>query len=196
MNNTTLSLSDIQHSASESLRRSLSASDTERTQLLRDTAALFVDARNHFFTKEGEPDWLGRTYAYRSWIRETMSMANVPGDEVTTLQAAVRYHAGNVLRTRLDQDTMDDLGLVKSSPRERSIEKRGRTSETVALFSGGAEFASADEILQVCRLIEVALARVNGVYIAGLPAKPRREVKAALQQVADHAGKLAESGKP
>jgi hypothetical protein len=195
MHNATKSLSDIQKQASDALRRSLTAPDTERTQLLRDTAALFVDARGHFFTAEGEPDWLGRTYAYRSWIRETTSMANVPGESKATIQAAIRYHSGNIIRERLDQGTLDSLGLVKSSPRERSIEKRERTSETVTLFSGGAEFESPEEVLQVCHLVEAALARVNAAMVASLPAKTRREVKAALREVAERAEELSDSGR-
>jgi hypothetical protein len=155
-----------------------------------------VEARAHFFTKEGEPDWLGRTYAYRSWIRETMSDANVPGAEITSLQAAIRYHSGNILRRRLDQDTLDELGLVKSSPRERSIEKRERTSETVSLFNGGAEFDSADAILSVCRLANVALARVSTRFVSGLTAKRRQMVREALQMVADHAEELAGAIRP
>ncbi|WVX87946.1 hypothetical protein SEA_SNEK_26 [Arthrobacter phage Snek] len=193
MNNATLSLPDIQKAASEALSSARSATDSRRTELLRDTARYFIDAREHFFTREGEPGWLGRTHAYRTWVREVMSSANIPGDEVTSLQAAIRYHSGNVLRDRLDGDTIDDLGLRKESPRERSVEKRERTSGTLNLFGGGHELVDAEEILQACRLMEAALSRVN---VSALSPKKRREARAALARVAEKAAGLAGGASP
>ncbi|WNO26045.1 hypothetical protein SEA_WILDWEST_26 [Arthrobacter phage Wildwest] len=195
MTNTTASpatLAEIQKTASATISRALSASDSERTDLLRDVARLFIDARAHFFTREGEPDWLGRTYAYRTWVRSVMSEAHVPGDEVTTLQAAIRYHSGNVIRDRLDDDAIADLGLRKESPKERSVVKRERSSGTLNLFGGGAELATAEEIVQLCELAGRALARVNVSAIAKLPAKERREARAALASLAERASALAE----
>lgn len=194
MNNTTASsasLPDIQKAAIEAISQSLTSSDTERTALLRETARRFIDARAHFFTREGEPDWLGRTYAYRTWVREVMSAAHVPGDEVTSLQAAIRYHSGNLLRDRLDEEELGELGLRKESPRERSIEKRERSSGTLNIFGGGAELASVEEILQLCTLTERALARVNVDSLAKLPAKDRKAAREALRRVATRAEELA-----
>ncbi|AYN57744.1 hypothetical protein PBI_DRMANHATTAN_24 [Arthrobacter phage DrManhattan] len=191
MNNKTATLPDIQAAATDAIYRSLGASDNVRTDLLREAARLFIDAREHFYTKDGDPDWLGRTHAYRLWVREVMSGAHVPGDEITSLQAAIRYHAGNMLRDKLDDDALDALGLKKSSPRERSIEKRVKTSGTLNLFGGGAEITEAEDIVRACYLIEAALKRVNAATIAKMPAKARRETRAALQSVADRAGELA-----
>lgn len=195
MTNTTASpatLPDIQKAAISSISRSLSASDNVRTDLLREAARYFIDARQHFFTREGEPDWLGRTYAYRTWVREVMSAAHVPGDEVSSLQAAIRYHSGNVLRDRLDAEQIDDLGLRKESPRERSVEKRERSSSTMNIFGGGAELTSAEEILQLCTLTLRALARVNAESLAALPAKERKLAREALRRVAKRAEELTD----
>lgn len=194
MTNTTASpapLAEIQKTASSTIRRALNASDAERTDLLRDVARLFISAREHFFTREGEPDWLGRTYAYRTWVRTVMTEAHVPGDEVTTLQAAIRYHSGNVLRDRLDESAIADLGLRKESPRERSVEKRERSSGTLNIFGGGAELATAEEIIQLCTLTGRALARVNASSIAKLPAKDRKAAREALTALAERASELA-----
>ncbi|UIW13442.1 hypothetical protein SEA_AMYEV_26 [Arthrobacter phage Amyev] len=191
MNNKTATLPEIQKAATDAIHRSLGASDAVRTELLREAAQLFIDAREHFFTKEGEPDWLGRTHAYRLWIREVMSGARVPGESVTSLQAAIRYHSGNMLRERLDDDTLADLGLKKSSPRERSVEKRERTSGTLNLFGGGAEISDPEDIIRACSLIEAALKRVNAATVASLPAKERRATRAALLSVAERATALA-----
>lgn len=191
MNNKTATLPEIQKAATDAIYHSLGAPDTARTDLLREAARQFVDAREHFYTKEGDPDWLGRTHAYRLWVREVMSEAHVPGEEVTSLQAAIRYHSGNMLRDRLDDDTLDALGLKKSSPRERSVEKRERTSSTLNLFGGGAEISDPEDIVRACALIEAALKRVNAATVAGLPAKERRATRAALLRVAERAEALA-----
>lgn len=191
MTNTTAkpaTLADIQKAATAALSGSLSATDVERTDLLRGVARNFVDARAHFFNKDGEPDWTGRTHAYRTWVREVMTNAHVPGDEVTTLQAAIRYHSGNVLRERLGDEAIADLGLRKESPRERSVEKRGRTSETLNLFGAGGEIANVDEIVLLCTLAGRALARVN---TAGLSQSDRRKARAALAELAEKASALA-----
>lgn len=184
-------LPDIQKDAVDAIHRSLSASDAERTALLREGARLFIDARAHFFTREGEPDWLGRTYAYRTWVREVMSAAHVPAEDVTSLQAAIRYHSGNLLRDRLDEDLLEDLGLRKKSPRERSVEKRERTSGTLNIFSGGAELATVEEITQLCTLAERALVRVNAATIAKFPAKDRKAAREALARLAERANELS-----
>jgi len=191
MNNKVDTIDGLLKVASEALRESLSASDTRKTELLREVATAFVDARNHFYTKEGEPDWLGRTYAYRTWVREAMSRASVPSEQLHTLQAAVRYHSGNILRDRLDDETLNDLGLRKSSPRERSVEKRERTSSTLNLFNGGAELQTAEEISQACALIEAALKRVNASTVEALPANDRRVARAALLSVSKRAKEIA-----
>lgn len=191
MNNKTATLPEIQKAATDAIYRSLAAPDTARTALLREAAHYFIEAREHFFTKEGEPDWLGRTHAYRLWVREVMTGAHVPGEDVTSLQAAIRYHSGNMLREKLDDETLADLGLKKSSPRERSVEKRERTSGTLNLFGGGAEISDPEDIVRACSLIEAALKRVNAATVAGLPAKERRETREALRSVAERALALA-----
>ncbi|AYN59111.1 hypothetical protein HOU52_gp25 [Arthrobacter phage Yang] len=181
-------LADIQAAATSALAGSLSAQDVERTELLRGVARNFVDARAHFFNRDGEPDWTGRTHAYRTWVREVMSRAHVPADEVTTLQAAIRYHSGNVLRDRLGDEAIADLGLRKESPRERSVEKRERTSETLNLFGAGGEIANVDEIALLCTLAGRALARVN---TAGLSRSERQKAREALSELAERASALA-----
>lgn len=157
----TSSLAELQKVATKALTRSLRASDADRTECLRATARAFVDAREHFFTKEGDPDWAGRTYAYRTWVREVMSDAHVPTDVLSSTQAAVRYHTGNVLREKLDDHELDRLGLRKESPRERSVEKRERTSEALSLVSGGQAIDSLDDILAAVTAITGILKRID-----------------------------------
>lgn len=177
------------------LRGYPTALDTDKTDRLRRVAVAFVAAREHFFTKEGDPDWLGRTYAYRRWVRETYTLASIPNDTLATVQGAVRYHAGNELRQHLDSAALEDLGLRTMSPRERSVEKRERHTETLAMFgAGGQEIITAEDVLTVSRMIESALRRVSVTAVRGLPAKDRRAVREALARVCAAAESIAGAG--
>lgn len=176
------SLNDTQIVAVDALRAYKSGPESEKTTNLRTVATAFFDAREHFFTPSGEPDWLGRTHAYRLWVRETMGQASIQADELTTVQAAIRYHVGNIVRERMDSDTLKSLGLRDASPRERSVEKRGRSSEVLAIFgSGGQAIADAAEIIVAARLIEGAFARVDLEAVAGLDAESKKRVREALE---------------
>lgn len=187
--NSTTALDDLQRQAVSSLGRYFTVPESERTEALRETAGHFISAREHFFTREGAPDWLGRTYAYRSWVREVMSEARVPSDDISTVQSAIRYHTGNVLRDRLDDDTLDALGLRPSSPRERSVEKRERNSETLALFGGGSAITDAGDMLQAAKMIETFLRRVR---ISELTPTERKDVVVALREACKRVDLIAE----
>ena len=170
-------LADLQKRAVDALSRYLALPSGEGTEDLRTVAGAFVSAREHFFTREGLPDWLGRTYVYRTWVREVMSAAHVPGETMSSLQAAIRYHTGNILRDRLDAETLEDLGLQSASPRARSVEKRERYSETLSIFSGGAELADTQEILSALRMMEGALRRVSIPAVRKLKAADRKAIR-------------------
>ena len=191
--NSTQSLQDILQHAVDALRHYYTGPEAERTERLREVATGFVDARQFFYTQGGDPDWLGRTYAYRRWVREVFTLANVPGDDLTTLQSAIRYHTGNILRARLDADQIEALGLKHSSPRERSVEKRERTSETLALFGAGPAITDPADVALAVELFGTFLRRVHP---SALPAKDRRKVAevltglaVAVTEVADEAGR-------
>lgn len=189
---TLLTLDEIQKRSIESLRRYLADGSTED---LRDVAGHFISAREHFYNKDGEPDWLGRTYAYRTWVREVMSLAGVPSADVTNTQAAIRYHAGNILRERLDDETLAALGLRSASPRERSIEKRAGHSATLSVFgSGGAELRTVDEMLFALRTMDATLARITPRAFRALTPKERRAVKEALVAVCKRSEEVSSAG--
>jgi hypothetical protein len=188
------SLNDIQIAAINSLRNYMKGAEGEKTAHLRAVAAAFVDSREHFFTPQGEPDWLGRTHAYRTWVRETMRLADVQQADLTTVQAAIRYHIGNIVRERMDADTIEGLGLRSSSPKQRSVEKRGRNSEVLSIFgNGGQELVAADEILVAVGMMEAALARVSAEAVAAMDAKTRKTIRASLEGVESRLHELAEA---
>lgn len=181
------SLLVIQRAAIQEIRDYLTKDDGLGTERLRKVAALFIDAREHFYTQDGSPDWLGRTYAYRRWVRETTTEAGVPSATLSTLQASIRYHSGSVLRERLNAETLEDLGLRPESPRERSVEKRQHAAETLQLFghSGGAEITTPDEVAQVGRIIAATLHRIAPEAFRAMPAEQREALREAMRVICD-----------
>ncbi len=180
------SLNDAQIVAINSLRAYRSGPEGERTSNLRAVATAFVDAREHFFTPQGEPDWLGRTHAYRTWVRETMRLASVQAEELPTVQAAIRYHVGNIVRERMDADTIEGLGLRSSSPKQRSVEKRGRHSEVLNFFgNGGAEITDANDMQVAVGMMEAAVARIPLEAVAGQDAATRKKIRESLESLQD-----------
>lgn len=174
------SLAELHNAAVDALKAYQTGPENDRTDHLRAVARHVVAARPHFFTKDGEPDWLGRTYAYRRWIREVMTLANVPASDTSTVQAAVRYHTGAALRAKLTPEQLEDLGLRVESPRERSALKREAYNATLAIFSGGgAELTDPEEIVAALRTMEAVLRRI-------VPPTSRRDasaVQAAAESV-------------
>lgn len=183
MTDADLPLRDIQDAAIDSIRRAATQEGAEATEALRETAEAFVSARAHFFSADGSPDWRGRTHAYRAWVSETMGLAGVKPEERSSIQAAIRYHVGTVLRERLDGETLRRLGLRKATPRERSVEKRAKISQTLSFFTGGPAVNELDEMLNLARLISSALARVDEEALAAMPTEDRRKVREALAPI-------------
>ena|SRR5690606_20578394 len=118
-------------------RNELDLHPYQRVEILREIAENQVRMREHFFTDTGAPDWAGRTWAYRNAVGEIYARAGIRGAEKSTLSATVRYHVGNMLRDRLSDEELAEIGLRKVSPRQRSVEKREKVREfTKALTPG------------------------------------------------------------
>lgn len=113
--------------------RKLPPDDRERrTVLLRDLADATVSFREHFLTADGEPDWAGRTGAYRAAITELYSDAGYNIDETKATQKLARYHIAIAIRERLSADEVEAIGLRAETPRERQAEIRERTAALLA----------------------------------------------------------------
>ena len=88
-----------------------------------------IDLRKTFLTRAGEPDILGKSYAYRQAFGDTMTRAGLAGVDRNRVGSSLRYHIGNLLRESMTPEEVADLGLVKSSPREtskKSFERRSK----------------------------------------------------------------------
>jgi hypothetical protein len=162
------------------LREYRTGPEEQRTNRLRDAAATLVDAREHFFTKDGEVDWVGRTYAYRMWVRTAALEAGFTPDEVPTVLAAVRYHVGAALRSKISAESIRALGLSDESQRERSVSKRERQTRTLSLVSG-AGIETAEDVVDVLRLFTAALGRVEPAAVKDADEEARAAIADGVQ---------------
>lgn len=198
MNNSVVTLAELQKRSVDALRVFVSSSsdDSERTELLRTVADQFVRAREFFFNAEGEPDYLGRTGAYRRWVKETTTNAGVPREDLSNVQAAIRYHLGNILRERLDKETLEALGLRALSPKDRHTEKRGRQSSTLQLFgTGGGPISAEEDLLSVAHIMERTLQRVDLGSVAHLSPSARAEVHTRFSAAVKRAKAIVDAAK-
>lgn len=175
-------LDELQASIAKALRRYV-ADGFRGTEQLRIAAEGSVAAREHFFTAEGEPDWLGRTHAYRMWIREVYERAGVQAADLTKTQAAVRYHASAALRDRISAEAREDLGLRAETARERSAEKHGRNVEVLSIFGGGGTIQDRQVIAKALTLMGATLQRIDAGGLRTSPAD-RQEAVAGLDSIA------------
>lgn len=183
-------LSRIQDTAVRALRDWLNGPEDAKTGLLRRTGNLFVAARQHFVTRTGEPDWLGRSHAYRAWVRETTSLAGIPADQTTGLLTSIRYHAGNALRARLDEATLADLGLLKAAPKERQQERNADLSRTLSVLDGG-RVTDGPTMVETLHTALRLLRRLDLGAVPGLPEEDRAGVKHFADQIAGYAAGIA-----
>lgn len=154
------------------------------TASLREAADAAVEAREHFFTAEGEPDWLGRTHAYRNWSRETFSKAGIQASDLTKVQNSVRYHVSASLRERLSDEAREDLGLRPLTARERSAERHGKNTEVLSIFGGGGAIQDAATIARGLRLMDAALHRMDTEALGRKHSPDLEAVLAGLDNVA------------
>lgn len=191
---TDTTLSALRSRAAELLRQySRSDAPEAQTATLREVANVLVDARSRFYAADGTPDWRGRTYAYRRWVGEVYGEANLDAGDVSSVQAAVRYHVGNALRERLDSTTLEDLGLRSAGPRERSVEKRQRQAEVLARLMGGP-ITDPGEALEALHIVQRLLDRLDANAVKGLDAASRKDAREVLNhadEVVDNLAKAA-----
>lgn len=190
-------LADLQSQIATLLRAYTRAADADRTEVLREMSERVVDLRALFTNSDGASDWRGSSYAYRQALAEAYGMAGLPRDDVQTVQAAMRYHVGNILRERLDEDTLTSIGLRPVSPRERSVEKRETESAILAAFKGRAL-----EGLPPLKALSSAKALAAGVESDAVRALTReerivvRELVSGLRREVDRLAKAAGTRRP
>lgn len=151
-------LAALRQRLSRALSRLVDSDGEARAIAGRDAAGIIVAARELLITRSGDPDWPGRSHAYREWVREAYDGAHIDPAAVPAVQAAVRYHVGNALRERLTAEQLEAAGLRTLAPRERSAETRADRSRRLGLLGGGPAirtYAEIDEVFEtVLRTLE------------------------------------------
>lgn len=145
--------------------------ETSKTTILRELAGVVVDLRSQFQTEDGRTDWAGRGHAYRETVARIYSEAGIQPDAVGNLQAALRYHIGNVLRDVAPADELEALGLKSATPRERVKETRDRTAalaRSAAVVTESTGNARAD-VFRLLVASDTLLRRVGEEDLALLP---------------------------
>lgn len=127
---------------------------------LREAAEALVEMRQHFATNDGEVDWRGRSWPYREAVSEVYASVGVPSEDLPSLQSAVRYHVGNVVRERLSASEVKDLGLMAAGPRERTREFRESRASLVKTIMPQGELDD-DDIIRLAVMIEGLLVRIE-----------------------------------
>ncbi|MFG3715817.1 hypothetical protein [Micromonospora sp. NPDC047730] len=165
-----------------------------RTELYRAIATASVDLRAHFVVEEtGQPDWAGRTWEYREYIRDRYAEAGLSRDEARSVQTSVRYHIGSLVRERLDADQLEDLGLRPEDMAERMREYRKAQSAQLATLKAepgdldlGKALAGAFTVLQ----------KISPGQIAELRGAAREQARAVLGRLLRHAEELHAASAP
>jgi hypothetical protein len=126
-------IAETQLAAIAALRNYLAESQPYlKTNLLRQVAERMADLRAQCLTSDGEIDWRGAGWQYRSAAAEVYGMAGLRGDDKETVTSNLRYHIGNELRERLTAEELASAGLSCSSPRQKSVIIRARQQERLA----------------------------------------------------------------
>jgi hypothetical protein len=155
-------LEEIQRRVADGMRSYMSHEGAERTVAAKEVAEALVDARELIQTREGEPDYRGRSNAYRTFVTEALDQAGVPRGDRPSLQSNLRYHVSPILRQR-HPNIAEELGINPDSFAERARRRADRDGHIVSLFSGGSELDEVEDVLLVANLARLAVSRVSGV---------------------------------
>lgn len=131
-----------------------------RPEGLRDAAEVMVKMRQHFTTKDGEPDWKGRSWAYREAVREIYKAVGVEPEDLNSLQSAIRYHVGNVVREQLDESSLEALGLLRASPLQRTRNFRESREALLRSFMPTSDL-DGDDVVRIVVMVGALLDRVE-----------------------------------
>lgn len=177
---------DVLITEGTNLVRNYVHTETTKTILLRELARVVVELRSLFTTEDGRADWAGRSYSYRETVARIYSEAGIPPDSLESMQSALRYHIGNVLREVAPPTELADLGLKANRPVDRVKESRDRLA---ALARAGAAMekqgrASDWRLVRVVSQAEVLLTKATDVSFDDLEAEVVEDLVASLETIA------------
>lgn len=158
-----------------------------RTDLLRQLASVVVDLRSRFSLDDGRPDWGGRSPDYRSYIADLYTRAGVPKDKLDTIQAAMRYHVGNLIRERAPKDELLAVGLTTTAPRDRNAATRDALHAISAAAGGRTPSSDVDRLAVYAQAL---LDFIDDVAVRRLEAERAAVSRMALERVQTRSAEL------
>jgi hypothetical protein len=164
--------------------------DSSRTEALKDLARAVVKIRQATKDTDGKPDWAGRSQSYRDAIGKVYQEAGVPEDSQANIQAALRYHIGNVLRDEAPPADLKALGLKAEGPRERAATRKAPpapadTNGHVVIPPDAAPTSIAEAVVrsigEPVALVEQAVVTVRHAHMLPIPEDSARLHSALLE---------------
>ncbi|GAB1641782.1 hypothetical protein KRMM14A1259_22050 [Krasilnikovia sp. MM14-A1259] len=164
--------------------------EDQRTSLKRIIGELTVDLREYFITDDGNPDWAGRTWKYRDFMRDCYSEAGFKQDEARKVQTSVRYHVSRYIRERLSPDELASLDLKESPQADRSREAYQRRSQLLSA-ARALNLGDSNNVLRGLVAALVTLRETPPEAIEALDGTSREQVAPLLDELAERAAALA-----
>lgn len=163
------------------LKRYLTDHHTDR---LKELAPIVVELRGKFTLEDGRQDWGGRSPGYRQAMANLYARARVPHEKLDTLQVALRYHVGNLLRERTSEEELTAVGLSARSPKDRLANHRQALSAQRELAAPRQDAARLSAYAQA--LMEF----IDADAIPDLPPERAVATRLALEAVLERATTL------
>lgn len=155
-----------------------------RTDDLRRLAPIIVDLRGAFRLGDGRADWSGRSPEYRQAMADLYTRARVPEDQLDTVQAALRYHVGNLIRERASAEELEAVGMTPTSPKERLANQRG------ALAAQREVAAPRQDVPRLAAFAQALIDYIDEDAIPDLPTERAVASRLALEAVQSRSAQL------
>lgn len=163
--------------------------ETPRTDLLRQLAPIIVELRARSALDDGRPDWGGRSPGYRERMADLYRRAGVPKERLDTIQAAMRYHIGNLIRERASREELLAVGLTTTAPRDRNAETR-EALRALSAASGGK--TPRHDVSRLTVYAQALLEYVEDAAVSLLDSEHAAVTRMSLERIQARAGDLRE----
>lgn len=154
------------------------------TEDLKNLADVIVRLRGLHHLEDGRTDWGGRSPAYRQSMADLYTRARVPSDKLDTIQAAIRYHVGNLLRERAQGRELEAVGLSPVAPRQRLATARQAIQAQRKLA------APRQDVVRLAAYAQALVEHIDADAIPGLAPERAVAARIALEAVQSRAAQL------
>jgi hypothetical protein len=123
------------------------AADGKATEQFQRAAVAIVGIRRKTLV-DGQPDWAGRSAAYREHMAEVYKAAGIPEDSQANVQARLRYHISNALHEHVPNKDLLKAGLSGTSARDRAGNRQANARQAATVLRSAAPSGSMLEAVQ------------------------------------------------